>query len=81
MATTNTNSAPSAPKFDITERYISVLPEIVTILQNAGVDKAAYDAYLIKAKDKVETDPKYVGLNLEQKSHKYEMLIFGKFSK
>lgn len=79
MATPNTNTAPTAPKFNVTEQYNSVLPKIEAIIKSSGVSSEDYDASCKKANKKVATDPKYAHLNVEEKKHKYEQIVFGKF--
>lgn len=79
MATPNTNPAPAAPKFNVTERYNSVLPKIEEIIKSSGVCSEDYDACCKKANETVSTDPKYAHLNVEEKKHKYEQIVFGKF--
>ncbi len=79
MATPNTNPAPTAPKFNVTERYNSVLPKIEEIIKSSGVSSEDYDAACKKASEKVSTDPKYAHLNVEEKGHIYEQILFGRF--
>jgi len=79
MATPTTNLAPAAHKFNVTERYNSVLPEIKSIMMSSGVSSEKYDACCKKAYVKVTTDPKYAHLNVEEKKHKYEMIVFGSY--
>jgi hypothetical protein len=79
MATPNTNPAPTAPKLNVTERYNSVLPEIEAIIKSSGVSSEDYDTVCKAASERVFTKPKYAHLDVEEKKHKYEMLVFYRF--